>query len=111
MLSARAPIYIPQHHHRDSAGPGGVPPPAQVVTAWGRGRGESEGPAGLPGATGSPGPATAERPRCDGPGGHRHRSLCAKTLLLTRPSPGFFFFLIVFKTDFMWSQNETMIVN
>lgn len=22
-----------------------------------------------------------------------------------------FFFLIVFKTDFMWSQNETMIVN
>lgn len=27
-----------------------------------------------------------------------------------RPSQGFFF-LIVFKTDFMWSQNETVIVN
>lgn len=40
-----------------------------------------------------------------------HHSLCAKTPLLTRQTFTGIFFLIVFKTDFMWSQNETVIVN
>lgn len=55
----------------------------------------------------APVPADAIQPRRAGRTG-----LLARVPPLTRARAGvLFFFLIVFKTDFMRSQNETMIVN
>lgn len=110
MLSARAPIYIPQHHHRSSASPSEVPLPTPLprgAAAAGRARDP---------------PASRELRAAPAPpalSGHAVTGLAATGTIHFVPKPfyspdlhwAFFFFLIVFKTDFMWSQNETMIVN
>lgn len=82
---AQASIYIPQHCPHSCSGPCVTP----------RGQGESEGP-----VVGSSGPTSAEQPQLHGPGDHRHCSLCAKTLPLTRPSLGFFFCFNCFQNRF-----------
>lgn len=110
LLQVNCALHSGSNLHPSAQAPAAARSPDPTAIGCPRGRGH-EGPAGLPGVAGSPGSTSTTRSCCHGPSGHQHRLLCAKTLPVTRPSLGFFFFLIVFKTDFMWSQNETMIVN